>query len=99
MRGTRRLPIMTDIRSLAIHRPPEANVISTESLDKSTIAELSSATIERMTRDELLRVIRASCLPARHFTPESAKHWELLDEPALKRLAYLARRCCQNQGY
>lgn len=68
-----------------------------EALDQSDVAELSPVQISRMTRDELVRVIRAAQLPL--VRPEIDEQLEFYDRPTLVRLVYLARRCCRNQGF
>ncbi len=65
--------------------------------DKRDIAELSSTQIARMTRDELLRIVRDARMELLHR--DIADHIELYDRETLQRLAHLARRCCRNQGY
>lgn len=68
-----------------------------EALDKGIVAEIPSSQIPRMTRDELIRMVRAVhvVLPQPHV----ADKLELCDRRTLERLAHLARRCCRNQGY
>ncbi len=68
---------------------------SGEMLDKSSIAELSAALIDGMACDQLIRVIRAAELPTQ-FRPDLQQCLPFYDRETLKRLAYLARRCCQN---
>lgn len=68
---------------------------SGEVLDKSSVAELSAASIDSMASDQLIRVIRAAELPTQ-FRPDLQKCLPFYDRETLKRLAYLARRCCQN---
>lgn len=69
-----------------------------EALDKSTIAELSGTLIDSMSREELVRVIRAAeLLP--HFRDELQRALPFYDCELLRRLAHLAKRCCQNQGH
>ena len=60
-------------------------------LDPATIAELSSRQISRMTRPELVRVVRAGRLPSLGARPER------LDRATLERLAYLARLSCRRR--
>jgi hypothetical protein len=66
-----------------------------EALDKSSVAELSAALIESMTCEELIRVICAAELPTL-FRPDLQQSIAFYDRETLKRLAYLARRCCQS---
>jgi hypothetical protein len=68
-----------------------------ETLGKSSVAELSAALINSMTCDELIRVIRAADLPTL-FRPELQQSIPFYDRETLKRLAYLARRCCQKMS-
>lgn len=68
-----------------------------ESLDKATIAALPAMTIQQMNREELVRLIEATDLPMARG--ERSQHLLDTDRNALLRLAYLARRCCRNQGY
>jgi hypothetical protein len=67
-------------------------------LDKSMVADLSSLALERMTCEELARVICAVELPQ---LLDRDRNCQLPhgDREALLRLAYLARNCCRNQGY
>lgn len=68
--------------------PPEA-------LDDSLIAELPDGAIDRMERDELVRVIEAAGLP---LPPGfGAGRLRLRDTGLLRRLAFLARLCCRNR--
>lgn len=69
-----------------------------QALEKSDIAELSSTAINRMTCDELLRVVQVAELP-QSMTPNRKPALPSGDRETLLRLAHLARRCCQNQGY
>jgi len=68
-----------------------------EALDKSTIADLSSASISEMDREELIRVIRAAELPL--IDARILARLPDLDPATLERLAHLARGCCQNWGH
>jgi hypothetical protein len=86
------------------HRPPgksrqreECQPETVEALDKSMIAELPASQISRMSCMELIRVIQGSALPL--MRPEIQSHLEFYDRKTLERLAYLARRCCRNQGF
>lgn len=68
--------------------PPEA-------LDDSLIAELPDDAIDRMERDELVRVVDAARLP---LPPEfGADRLRLRETGLLRRLAFLARLCCRNR--
>ena len=68
---------------------------SANALDDATIAEFSQMTISQMTRDELIRVIRASRLPL--LTAASNEHLEFHDRKTLELLVYLAQRCCRKR--
>lgn len=85
---------------LADHVPGIESTIGgmRESLDKSAVAGLSESTINQMTCDELVRVIRAAELTvALHSDFEERLRY--YDYSTLRRMAYLARHCCRNQGY
>jgi hypothetical protein len=69
----------------------------TASLDKPMIAELSNDAIDAMTSDELRQLIKASEHPWRGSRLDHRLRF--CDRETLVRLAYLARRCCRNQGY
>ena len=73
------------------------NPAADEVLDKPLIAELSNTAIEQMTSDELRHVIAASEHPWTGRRLE--RRLAYCDRETLLRLAYLARRCCRNQGY
>lgn len=68
-----------------------------EGLDPSTIAELNAATINGMSCEELVRMIRAADLPAR-LRSDLDQHLPFYDHTVLTRLAHLARRCCRTRG-
>lgn len=68
-----------------------------EALDRSTIAALSAGRLEQMTRDELIRVIRAAELAL--INKRTVERLPLLDLPTLLRLAHLAVRSCRNKGH
>lgn len=61
---------------------------------KASVAQLSTQEILGMSREALIGAVDAACLP---FVDRArlAHH----DRLTLIRLAYLARRCCRNQGY
>ena len=70
---------------------------NSDAFDKAKIASLSATQISEMTRTELIRVIENTSIPVaagRHNV-----HVVCADRQTLERLAFLARRCCQNQGY
>jgi hypothetical protein len=68
-----------------------------EALDKAAIAEIPTGLFSQMSREELIRVIRASELPL--VDARTLERFQYLDRATLQRLAHLARRCCRNQGY
>jgi hypothetical protein len=69
-----------------------------ESLDKSTIADLSVTVVDGMSCDELIGVIGAAGLSTL-LSDDFQGCLPLGDCETPRRLAHLARRCCQNQGY
>jgi hypothetical protein len=78
-----------ELRGESLHETAEA-------LGKAMIAEMPPAQISRMNRMELIRVIQGSAL--RLLRPEIQSRLEYYDRQTLERLAYLARRC-RNQDY
>jgi len=68
-----------------------------EALEKSDIAELSATAINKMTCNELVRMIRVAELPAL-LCPNLDEHLRFYDHTVLTKLAHLAQRCCRNQG-
>lgn len=74
---------------------PACNESCCEALDRDAIGELSSDLIDRMTCEELARVIRASGV-AELERWDCDGHLGLYDRTTLVRLAHLARRCCQH---
>jgi hypothetical protein len=64
-----------------------------EVLDSATIAEISSSDIERMTSEELARVVWAADLP--HLPPVVESRLDYRDRPTLEKLAHQARLCCR----
>jgi hypothetical protein len=67
-----------------------------EALEQSDIAELSATAIDKMTSDELVRMIRVANLPGL-LCPDLDEHLPFYEHAVLTRLAHLARRCCRNQ--
>jgi hypothetical protein len=65
------------------------------SLDRIKIAELPVRFIAEMSREELIRVIRAAQLPL--LDSRALRRLPFLDRPALERLAHLGRRCCRTR--
>ena len=76
--------------------PQLRRIAREEALDRAAVAAAPRAAIERMSRGELIRLIRAAELPHRLCSGDRA-NLTYLDLPTLRRLAYLARLCCQNQ--
>ena len=76
--------------------PPQPGRV--EALDRTSIAEMSATLIDKMTHDELVRVIGASRLPTLRRA-DLQDRLPFYDRDTLLRLAHLARRCCQNRGY
>ncbi len=75
-------------------RPAQQRINFAE-LDQEDIATLSDRILDRMDRDELIRVIM-SC----HYFPASSRHAEhvpLYDTSTLRQLAYQSRRCCRHR--
>ncbi|MDA0657637.1 MAG: hypothetical protein O2931_03105 [Planctomycetota bacterium] len=66
-----------------------------EALDRDAIGELSSDLLDRMTCEELARIIRASGV-AELERWDCEGHLGLYDRTTLVRLAHIARRCCQH---
>lgn len=66
---------------------------SEEALDKVSVAELPGSAIDEMEREELIRVIRVARLPPACGSPCLS----FFDLDLLRRLAYLAKKCCQTQ--
>lgn len=92
-------------RQLRLAQPQKKQIPQTddassvaESLDKATIAELSTATIEKMTCDELARVIQAAGM-SYLLNADCELQNSSSDRQRLLSLAQLARRCCRSQGY
>jgi hypothetical protein len=65
--------------------------------EKSTVAALTRDQIDQMESDDLIQVVRAVSMP--FFRTVAEHRLKLLDVLTLRRLAYLARRTCRNQGY
>ena len=68
-----------------------------EALEKSDIAALSATAVNKMTCDELVRMIRVANLPDM-LCPDLDQHLPFYDRTVLTRLAHLAQRCCRTQG-
>lgn len=73
-------------------RRPRGRRRREEALDPTTVAELSARQITRMTRHELVRVVRSA------RTPAAQRRLEYYDHATLQRLAYQARLCCQRRN-
>lgn len=78
-------------------RPRDGRAPGADSFTKGSVAELSMAEIETMSSEELIAVIRAADLPLLH--EETIRRLQFFDQKTLQRLAFLARRVVQNQGY
>jgi hypothetical protein len=76
--------------------PAEASTQKT-SLNKARVAALTGARIDEMDRDELVRAIKAAHIPWIRAPQEP--HLAMYDIGSLRRLVYLSRRICRNQGY
>jgi hypothetical protein len=63
------------------------------SLDKNEIADLPVRFISEMSREDLIRMIRAAQLPL--IDVRTLRRLPFIDRSALERLAHLARRCCR----
>jgi hypothetical protein len=66
-------------------------------LDKASVAALTGARIDEMDREELVRAIKAGHIPWIRAAQEP--HLAMYDIDSLRRLVYLSRRICRNQGY
>lgn len=68
---------------------------------KSEIASLSMHEIADLSREELIAVVRS--VPVAFVRTQDAgrltDRLEFLNRKTLERLAFIARRCCRNQGY
>ena len=67
------------------------------SLSKAEVAELTVSEIANLPAENLACAVRTAEL--RFLQGNRPTRLESLDRDALERLAYLARRCCRNQGY
>jgi len=77
--------------------PPSAGDELEAQPGKDSVAALVAAQIDEMERDELIRAIKAAHVPFIRSTDE--KHLATYDSDTLRRLVYLSRRMCRNQGY
>ncbi len=66
-------------------------------LDKSDVAAIPYADVAAMTREELIRVVKAADLPM--LGPRIRNHLAYQSREVLERLAHSARRSCRSQGY
>tara|TARA_R110001592_G_scaffold165883_1_gene400485 strand:+ start:82470 stop:82787 length:318 start_codon:yes stop_codon:yes gene_type:complete len=74
---------------------PFAGQVVEEALDSDLIADLSNEQIQRMTDEEMQRVIKASRL---NFTDSGCiQRLAWFNRDTLRRLVYLARFSCQNE--
>jgi hypothetical protein len=71
--------------------------IPEEPFEKWDVADLLCDQIDRMDRRKLILVIRAAQMPL--IRPDIDPRVEFYDSETLRRLAYLGRRSCRNQGY
>jgi hypothetical protein len=65
-------------------------------LDMQMIADLSDATLGRLTRDELIQLIDAAAVAVRLASSPGSGRLQLRDIETLRRLAHLARFACRN---
>jgi len=65
--------------------------------DKDCVAALAGVEIDELERDELIRAIKAAHVP--FIRPSDEQRLEMYDNNTLRRLVYLSRRMCRNQGY
>ncbi len=70
---------------------------SDDDADKYFVANLTCNRISTMSCEELAEVVQISGLNV--MRGDVSEHLRGYDRPTLQRLAYLARRCCRNQGY
>ena len=74
--------------------PEKQESSQTQRFDKAAIASLTTDEIEELNEEELVEVISNSDLP------ENSQSAIIYKQPhMLKKLAFLARRSCQNQGH
>jgi len=66
-------------------------------LDKNKIADLPVRFISEMSREDLIRMIRAAQLPL--IDARTLRRLPFIDRSALERLAHLARRCCRTRRF
>ena len=85
------------IPAIALRASGEAIESSSADDDEAMITGLTGVEIGQMTDGELARVIRAARLPLLSLGMDL--HLELYDRQTLERLAFLARRCCQNRTF
>jgi hypothetical protein len=76
---------------------PNDVAVMEESREKSNVAALAGDQIDGMDQEELVRVIRVAHMSL--IRPNVNERLGLYGRDTLRRLAYLARRCCRNQGY
>ncbi len=72
-------------------------ITNASEFDKGMVAACTRAQIDAMDSPTLVRLIRAAQMP--FLDPEVDRHLPMRDRATLRRLAYIARRCCRNQGY
>jgi hypothetical protein len=91
-------PMIHENRRNAPSRPTSRRLMHTLwALDKSIVASIPATLIEQMTREELLQMISVADVPLWRGT-ECDELLSHKDDELLRRMAYLARQCCQNQA-
>ncbi len=64
---------------------------------KADVAKLRAEQISRLSREELIDAIRTAQMPK--VGPEMEERLPYCDNEILRRMVFLARHCCRNQGY
>lgn len=80
--------------SAAIRPPAGSELESEHEFNKEIVAGLTDECISGMTTGELVEAIETVALPS-----HSSSNLHMKDRDTLRRLVYLARRTCRNQGY
>lgn len=90
------LKITKRARRKTVVVPERSNEHNARPLDSLTIAELTAASIQQMSRDELTHVVH--CAEAGSPQTENPlPRIDFYDRETLERLAFMARRSCQNR--
>ena len=76
---------------------PTPEVVERHFTSKPEVAELRNKEVAELSCTELIEAIRAAKLPC--LLSNFEHRLEFCDREMLKKLTYLARRCCRNQGY